>query len=144
MKFSFNILALVLIAFTLLLFAAPQARAGYEGIVETKTMDSGTSIATLTVPLAKSQIKDVIVFVPTLDADDTCSVSLTVNAFDTKTYVPRGWSDKLVGATEDNGVTQCNASALDITVDGSANIKVQTSTNQAAARVFKFLILLAN
>ncbi len=111
------------------------------GYTATVTLAINTSSATVTIPLVKSNIKDVYVWCPTLDAGDTATVYMTQTISAVTTVVPRGWSDKSIGATEDNAIIRCNTNIMDIYTDGNIKITFVTSTVQAAARTFKVLIL---
>ena len=133
-------LAMVLMAIAAC-FTAPEASAAYEAIEVTATLDSGTSDTTVAVPIARSMIRDVILYSPPLDSGSTATLSHTVDALD-DTYAPAGWSDKTIGATEDDDVIQANSSQLAVIVDGTANLNIQASDNQAADRVFRFRLLL--
>lgn len=123
--------------------AQREAHAGYEWLPVTLTIDSGTSLTTSTVILRGITVRDVVMFVPTLDAGDTALLTLEVNTgsgvlyegiSDTREYKPRGWADKAVGATDDNDTIKVNASQLSFIVDQSIDIGFATSTNQAADR----------
>lgn len=142
LRFS-HLLALVAVFFLFAIASPPRAHAGYEVITVTKTMALGTSSTSIAVPMKNVCIRDVIVFVPTLDSGDTSTVTLTSTALGT-TYVPRGWSNKGVGATEDNAIIQCNASQLSIISGDTVTVGLLTSTNQAAARTFKIQIQIEN
>lgn len=119
---------------------APKASAGFEGIEQTITVDAASTNTTVTIPMERSAIKDVILWVPTLDATDTATASLRVSWNDS-TYTPTGWSDKGIAADEDNAIVKCNASQMNIIVDGAITFTCETSTTQTAQRVFKVLLL---
>lgn len=123
---------LILAAFSL---AAAPAQAGFEIIQKSVTITSGTAGTTQTLTLRNCKIHDVVVFVPTLDSGDTAYINLAIPLGST-TYTPRGWSNKAVGATEDNALIKANASELSIIADGTVNFNLLCSSNQAADRTY--------
>jgi len=130
------------------LAGAPQATAGYEQIQQAFTMTSGTSTTSVTIPVTRSLLRDVVLVCPVLDSGDTATLALTVNCVTvtsgTLTYAPRGWSAFAIGATADGAALSANSSQLAVIVDGSCNFVMQAATNQAADRVFDVLLLLEN
>lgn len=124
-----------------LLAAISPARAAVAEYAVEFTMDSGDSTVELDVPLAGSEIKEVLVFVPTLDAGSTATITLRMTVFDDE-LTPRGWTDKAITSTQDNDVIQCNSSALEVYCDRSVTIGVSTMGDaQAADRTFKALFI---
>lgn len=136
--------------FAVLAIIAVSAFAEVRNVVKTVTIASGASTKSETLTLGATEIKEVTVWVPTLDAGDTATLylkeALVVDASGTTSYVaPRGWSDTSVGATEDNAFKKCelvgnSSSALSIWVDGTAQLTATASTAQEADRVFVFNI----
>ncbi len=122
-------------------FLCGSANAGdVKGYSVTATMDAGSSITSVVIPLAKSEIKDVYVWVPTMDSGDGTSITLRQTVLGVATVTPRGWSDKGVNGTGDNAIVRCNTNVLDAFCDGNVTVAFQATTNQAAARVFKVTI----
>jgi len=117
------------------------ARAGVAGYEADFTLTSGTSSISTTMTLAGSEIKDVLLWCPTLNAADTATATLTLNVLGQTGFAPRGWSDKVVGATADNAVIQCNSSVLDIYCDNTVTFTMTTSSTQTAPRAFKVFFL---
>lgn len=89
-----------------------------------------------------SVIKDVVLWCPALDAGDTSSLTLTVTPLSavSASYAPTGWSDKAIGATDDNAYIKANASALSVYTAGVATFTVETSTAQEADRTFYLIV----
>jgi hypothetical protein len=121
--------------------AQASADQGVFGYSATFTLAINTSSASVVIPMTKANIKDVYLWCPTLDSGDTATMYLTQTISAVSTVVPRGWSDKSIGATSDNAIIRCNTNVLDIYGDGNVTVTVTTSTAQAAARTFKVLIL---
>jgi len=132
-------------------FAPEPAEAGVEGIIETFTVDSGSSNTTLEVTMNASNIKEVYCYVPALDAGDTATLTLTSTPFASiaasdatagaATIVPTGWTNKVVGATDDAAIVKCNTSTTNIYVDGTITFGVTCTTAQASDRVFWVVFL---
>lgn len=144
MKYRTLIAGLLLGLF--LIFQPSAAVAEVDAYAANLTMAISTSSTAVTVALAASEIKDVQVWCPTLDALSTASVDLQLNILDStgtsqKLAAPRGWTDKTIGASEDNAWTQCNSSELSIYCDNTATITITTQDNQAAARAFRVVFL---
>lgn len=146
-KNPFSVFVMLISLFLFMIMAPIPAHAGYERISGEQTLASGQSTMTITIPISRSQIRNVFVFVPTLDSGDTSTLALRIPepiGGASNTYTPNGWSDKAVGATEDNAVIACNTTQLSIICDGTAKLIVTCATTQAAARTFKYAILLEN
>jgi hypothetical protein len=131
---------LALVVGAVMVLAAPGAMAGYEAIDHTFTLDSGTSDTTEEITMNGSMIKEVILFCPTLDSGDTATLGLRA-VYNDLAYTPSGWTDKAIGATDDNALVKANANLLTTPVDGTLQIIINTKTNQAAAREFKIRII---
>jgi hypothetical protein len=134
-------ITITLLAIVALVCLCGTASAGdVKGYSVTVTMDAGSSITSVVIPLAKSEIKDVYVWVPTLDSGDGTSITLRQTVLGVATVTPRGWTDKGVSGTGDNAIVLCNSSVLDVFCDGNVTVAFQTTTNQAADRTFKVTI----
>lgn len=133
----------ILLAAVLVLTAPAFVYAGFEPIVSAEfTVDSGTSFTTVSFPFVGA-IRDGYLACPELDADDTATLSLTVQPFDglTSTVVPLGWSDLAIGATSDANVIGLFATSPTLYVNGMANFKIHCSSNQAADRTFRLVLI---
>lgn len=142
MRTRYTILA-VLLAAVLSVFAMLPACAGYETIVETFTLDSGTSETYVDIPF-NGCIREVYLWCPTLDSGDTATLAMTMlpdASATTATVVPNGWSDKAIGATADNALVKCLSSAGTIYVTRMVRFTAYTATNQAADRTFRLIII---
>ena len=152
MKRNLGWLGVVMLAAMMLVALAPApAVAGIVGTVETFTIPLGEagSTSTLTIQMSQSNIKDVYLWCPTLDASDTATVSMTYTAFSSNSdatiaaaeVVPNGWTNKVIGATADNAIVSVFSSANSIYVDGPVNLTVTCSSEQVADRVFFVLFV---
>lgn len=121
------------------------AFAGFEMVQQDVTLTTTTSVD---VTLAKSTIKEVYLYCPTLDDDDTCTLSmalvLPVSGTTTDTIVPNGWTDYLVGATADNDLLKVLSASTSIYCDGPTRWTVTPSSTQEASRTFRLFFLLEN
>lgn len=144
-----NIFLTTLLIAALAFGALAPAQAGYEGIVETVTIDSGTSVSTISIPFS-GNLKELYVDSPAIDAGDTTTVTLTLSPIDesseftdgtTRAVAPNGWTDTLIGATEDDAVVKVLSTSTNIYCWGTLNLTLQTSTDQAADRTFQVLLL---
>jgi len=136
----FRICAL-LVVFLAVVFA-PTAFGAMETVTDTVTLASGTTATTKVTMISEAEIKEVLVYVPELDAGTTITLSLTQTLTDaagttsTATVAIRGWTDKEVGATGDDAWVQCNSSVLECYVDGDVTMTFTCADAQAGARVF--------
>lgn len=116
------------------LLAAPQqADAGIDSHQQTITISSGTATTSATFPLAATEIKAVYVDVPTMDAGDVTTMSLQINLGGTD-VTPVGWTDLVVGATDDGAVNK--SGALSVFVDSGIWFEITAGSTQAAPREF--------
>lgn len=139
-RFSLFLAAL----FALVLFALTQpAHAGFEGIEQTIVVASGTTNTLATIPMKNVKIIDAVAWVPTLDADDTGTITLRAVAF-SSTYTPVGWSDVAIGATSDNAIVKLFSTLASIISSESIQVRCWTSSAQAADRTFKIRFLTEN
>ena len=134
-------IAQLLFAAAIFLALITPAAAGVDSYQATFTLPLGSSTGVTTMTLAGSEIKDVFLWCPTLDASDIATATLTQEILGVDSVAPRGWTDKLIGATADNAIIRCNTDALEIYSDGNVTLQVDTSTTQAAARSFKVLFV---
>jgi hypothetical protein len=138
--------ALTLMILALLAAGAAPVQAGFEAVIsQTITIDTGTSIGTVTMPFT-GVIREAYLDCPLLDSGDTATVSLTLtpitdSAMDTIAIVPNGWTDILIGNTSDNAVNKLFASRGTIDCQGLLTWQVQTSSNQIADRTFRILVI---
>lgn len=140
------LITMILMILALLALGVMPAQAGFEAVVsQTFTIDTGTSIGTVTMPFA-GVIREAYLDCPLLDSEDTATVSLTLtpitdSEMDTTAVVPNGWTNILIGNTSDNAVNKLFASRGTIDCQGTLTWQVQTSTNQIADRTFRILVI---
>ena len=118
-------------------------------VLESVTVESGDAAASKTITLGHVQIKEVVAYVPTLDAGDASTISLRLLPFSSSStaaiaaqaVTPNGWTDKGLTNTEDNDAVKLNASTISVYVDGAVYLDVLCGSAQAADRVVLVLII---
>lgn len=134
-----NKLTTVLIALTCFACFSLPANA-LDEVVQTErpvTIALGDAAGSVKINSVYGVVKSVSCFVPTLDADDTATMSLTQTDKAGNSWVPNNWVDKAVGATDDNAVVVAapsSGSNFDIYAGGSVTVTLTASTTQTAAR----------
>jgi ABC-type transport system involved in multi-copper enzyme maturation permease subunit len=149
MKFCKQSLAmtLMLIAFILLFTVQPNQShaAGYDSFQQTVTIAAGTSFSTVVIPVTKAAIEHVVIAIPvTCDNTTTASGSTVAtvsiaNEFNGSTFTPLGWSNKTLTNANLNTIQYCNASAMELNVDGNLDLTIALQKNQTATRTFQLL-----
>jgi len=138
------LLALAITLACFMAFVTVPAQAETEAIVESVTLDASDSSVSVTFDF-EGLVKEVFLYVPTLDAGDISSMTLVMQPFDddisTDTVVPNGWTDKAIGATEDGAVVTALSSVGTMYLTGQTTVNLYTATDQAADREFWILFI---
>lgn len=130
-----------LVALLVVGIAGP-AMAGYEAIIQDVTMTAGTSDTTALVTM-EGCIREVYLYVPTLDSGDTSTMSMQLLPIpgSTEAVVPNGWTTKSIGATDDGAIVKVLSSTGTIYATSRVKVFLYADTNQAADRVFKVIFI---
>jgi hypothetical protein len=140
--------AVVLVMAVLLFGAIASQAAQYEPIKGTIVVAAGATSKTIWLPMEASVIKDVNLFIPTLGATDSTSLTMRMVPFSSAALTtsgceltPIGWTDYRWAATANGTTVTPFSSAPSIPVSGRLKLTFKTKHAQSVARTVQYCIL---